>query len=200
MRRTTLLNRVVDGAKAIARPRRRIFRGSCADRGLSDSAALRVPPMSPHARLFGRRDRTQRGRSAWMRCLEFGRHDAPACDGKPIEIIYVDSASRATEARQAGGQYPQRIISVASARPCAAVARNAGWRRAARGGSSSLVDGGDTVVAADFVRESIADFRRFNHRDRFRQSARERSGWIDLQSRARSRLDQCSGSGGLLRR
>ena len=51
---------------------------------------------------------------------------------------------------------PTRVISIAPPRPCAAAGRNAGWR-AARADLVLFLDG-DTLVAPDFVINSIAAF------------------------------------------
>jgi cellulose synthase/poly-beta-1,6-N-acetylglucosamine synthase-like glycosyltransferase len=73
----------------------------------------------------------------------------------PVEMIYVDSASRddsVMRARALGA----RVIEVSPQRPSAALGRNAGWREA-RGEFVLFLDG-DTVLHAGFVAASLADF------------------------------------------
>lgn len=89
-----------------------------------------------------------------MRCLEsVTLMRSPG--GSRLEIIYVDSASSDGSAERAVG-IGARVISVAPLRPCAAVGRNAGWR-AARAELVLFLDG-DTMVAPDFVLNSIREF------------------------------------------
>jgi glycosyltransferase involved in cell wall biosynthesis len=89
-----------------------------------------------------------------MRCLaSVSAMRSPG--GAEVEIIYVDSASNDGSAERAA-RAGTRVITVAPPRPCAAVGRNAGWR-VARAEFVLFVDG-DTLVAPDFVVDSIGDF------------------------------------------
>ncbi|HEY1851275.1 MAG TPA: glycosyltransferase [Candidatus Binataceae bacterium] len=88
------------------------------------------------------------------RCLESVR-SMRSPDGGVVEIIYVDSGSNDSSvqlAARAGAQ----VISVTAARPCAAVGRNTGWHLA-RADLVLFLDG-DTIVAPDFVLDSICAF------------------------------------------
>ena len=71
------------------------------------------------------------------------------------EIIYVDSASNDGSIERAA-RLGARVISVTPIRPCAAVGRNAGWR-AARAAIVLFLDG-DTVLAPDFVKQTLPEF------------------------------------------
>lgn len=75
--------------------------------------------------------------------------------GIPIELIYVDSASTDDSVKRAKA-FGAKVISIAPDRPCAAKARNAGWRAALA--SMVLFLDGDTVLAADFFCNAHAHF------------------------------------------
>jgi hypothetical protein len=75
--------------------------------------------------------------------------------GGTAEIIYVDSASvddSVDRALRAGA----KVIQVSPERPCASVARNAGWRMA-HAGLVLFLDG-DTVLSSSFVASAINQF------------------------------------------
>lgn len=72
-----------------------------------------------------------------------------------VEKIYVDSASTDGSCERAAAM-GVRVVRIAPARPCAAAARNAGWR-AARGRLVLFLDG-DTVLDPDFVVGSMPAF------------------------------------------
>ncbi len=88
------------------------------------------------------------------RCLESVR-SMLSPDGGAVEIIYVDSGSNDGSVERAA-RAGARVITVTPERPCAAVGRNAGWR-AARADLVLFLDG-DTIVAPDFVVDSIGAF------------------------------------------
>jgi cellulose synthase/poly-beta-1,6-N-acetylglucosamine synthase-like glycosyltransferase len=72
-----------------------------------------------------------------------------------VEMVYVDSASRDDSVMRAQA-LGARVIEVRPQRPSAALGRNAGWREA-RGEYVLFLDG-DTVLHADFVAASLAEF------------------------------------------
>lgn len=88
-----------------------------------------------------------------VRCLESVVAARPSIDS--WEIIYVDSASSDDSVSRAA-RLGARVISVAPARPCAAVGRNAGWR-AARGAVVLFLDG-DMTLVPQFVERAVAGF------------------------------------------
>lgn len=69
------------------------------------------------------------------------------------ELIYVDSASSDDSLAVAAG-LGARVLGLGAARPCAAAARNIGWR-AARGALVLFLDG-DTVLHPLFVQRAVA--------------------------------------------
>ncbi len=75
--------------------------------------------------------------------------------GGAVETIYVDSNSSddSVERAKAAGT---KVVAVNPERPSAALGRNAGWREA--GGEYVLFLDGDTVLDADFVADSLAEF------------------------------------------
>jgi acetyltransferase-like isoleucine patch superfamily enzyme/GT2 family glycosyltransferase len=86
-----------------------------------------------------------------IRCLASVK--AARWDGVPYELIYVDSRSSDDSVTRATGMGAQvRVLDDAS--PCAAKARNVGWRLA-RGEFILFLDG-DTELDADFVRHAAA--------------------------------------------
>ena len=72
------------------------------------------------------------------------------------ELIYVDSNSSDGSVRVAAG-FGARVASIGDARPCAAVARNVGWRMA-RSPVVLFLDG-DTVLEPDFVARALPHLR-----------------------------------------
>lgn len=88
-----------------------------------------------------------------VRCLESVIAARPSQDS--WEIIYVDSASSDGSVDRAARLGP-RVISVAPARPCAAMGRNAGWR-AARAAVVLFLDG-DMTLVPQFVERAVAGF------------------------------------------
>ena len=75
--------------------------------------------------------------------------------GGEVEIIYVDSASvddSVERARRAGA----KIVQVKAERPCASIARNAGWHMAHA--DLVLFLDGDTVLAPGFMLTAISQF------------------------------------------
>ena len=80
------------------------------------------------------------------RCLQSVR--AMRDPGGPVELIYVDSASRddSVERAKAVGS---RVVEVVPERPSAALGRNAGWREA-RAPYVLFLDG-DTILHPEFV-------------------------------------------------
>lgn len=87
------------------------------------------------------------------RCLASVR--AMRDPGGPVEIIYVDSASRDDSASRAQA-LGARVIEVRPERPSAALGRNAGWREAKA--PFLLFLDGDTVLHPDFVADSLSEF------------------------------------------
>ena len=73
--------------------------------------------------------------------------------GQRWELIYVDSASSDDSIAVAAG-LGARVLELGAARPCAALARNIGWR-AARGALVLFLDG-DTVLHPLFVSRALA--------------------------------------------
>jgi len=71
------------------------------------------------------------------------------------ELIYVDSGSR-DNSMEIARAFDATAIQVGSASPCAAVARNAGWKNA-RGKFILFLDG-DTLLHPDFVKEGLKLF------------------------------------------
>ncbi len=88
-----------------------------------------------------------------LRCLE--SVVAMRAPSGSVETIYVDSASTDGSVERAA-RAGARVVSVAPARPCAAVGRNAGWR-AARAEMVLFLDG-DTTLDPGFVFDSIVEF------------------------------------------
>jgi len=87
------------------------------------------------------------------RCFE--SIGAMANPGREVELIYVDSGSTdqsVTVARKFGA----KAIALQSARPTAAMGRNAGWRAAC--GEIVLFLDGDTILAPRFAVDSLAEF------------------------------------------
>lgn len=87
------------------------------------------------------------------RCLQ--SVNAMRNPGGGVETIYVDSASRDDSVSRAQG-LGARLIEVRPERPSAALGRNEGWREAK--GEYVLFLDGDTVLNADFVADSMAEF------------------------------------------
>lgn len=75
--------------------------------------------------------------------------------GGPVEIIYVDSASRDDSVARARA-FGARVVEVSPERPSAALGRNAGWREAQA--PYLLFLDGDTVLHPDFVADSLPEF------------------------------------------
>lgn len=73
--------------------------------------------------------------------------------GQRWELVYVDSASHDDSIAVAAG-LGARVLELGTARPCAAAARNIGWR-AARGALVLFLDG-DTVLHPQFVSRAVA--------------------------------------------
>ena len=71
------------------------------------------------------------------------------------EILYVDSGSIDDSVARAE-QHGCRVLRLQAARPTAALGRNAGWS-AARGSIVLFLDG-DTLLAKDFLKDSLAAF------------------------------------------
>lgn len=78
---------------------------------------------------------------------------AATADLGPVDVIYVDSASRdgSPERARALGA---RVITVRPERPSAAIGRNAGWRSAAS--EHVLFLDGDTLLQAGFVERALS--------------------------------------------
>jgi cellulose synthase/poly-beta-1,6-N-acetylglucosamine synthase-like glycosyltransferase len=72
-----------------------------------------------------------------------------------VEVIYVDSASTDGSAERAGA-LGTKVIRIAPLRPCAAAGRNTGWKAASA--PIVLFLDGDTVLAPNFVADSLHDF------------------------------------------
>jgi cellulose synthase/poly-beta-1,6-N-acetylglucosamine synthase-like glycosyltransferase len=88
------------------------------------------------------------------RCLDSIRQMRfPASD---VELIYVDSASKDDSTQIAASRNAQVIV-LNAGRPCAAKARNAGWRAS----SAPLVFflDGDTIVHPDFLTKAMESLR-----------------------------------------
>lgn len=75
--------------------------------------------------------------------------------GGPVEIIYVDSASRDDSVARARA-FGAKVVEVKPERPSAALGRNAGWREAKA--PYLLFLDGDTVLHPDFVADSLPEF------------------------------------------
>ncbi|HZT33957.1 MAG TPA: glycosyltransferase [Bryobacteraceae bacterium] len=75
--------------------------------------------------------------------------------GGELEVIYVDSDSRDGSPERARAMGAEVLV-VRPERPTAALGRNAGWRRA-RGTFVLFLDG-DTILDANFVADSLAEF------------------------------------------
>ncbi|QJD30385.1 glycosyltransferase [Methylococcus geothermalis] len=75
--------------------------------------------------------------------------------GGPVEIIYVDSASRDDSVARARA-FGAKVVEVNPERPSAALGRNAGWREAQA--PYLLFLDGDTVLHPDFVADSLREF------------------------------------------
>ena len=75
--------------------------------------------------------------------------------GGASELIYVDSASTDGSNLRAA-QFGAKTLSIGSAHPCAAVARNIGWR-AAQAPIVLFLDG-DTILDGKFLTSSIGEF------------------------------------------
>ena len=88
-----------------------------------------------------------------LRCLASVR--AMRDPGGAVELIYVDSSSSDRSPAQAEA-LGARVLIVHPERPSAALGRNAGWR-AAQAPTVLFLDG-DTVLDADFVADSLAEF------------------------------------------
>ena len=88
------------------------------------------------------------------RCLQSVR--AMRDPGGPVELIYVDSASRddSVERAKAVGS---RVVEVVPERPSAALGRNAGWREG-RAPYVLFLDG-DTILHPEFVAEALKAMR-----------------------------------------
>jgi glycosyltransferase involved in cell wall biosynthesis len=71
------------------------------------------------------------------------------------ELIYVDSASTDGSSARAA-QFGAKTLSIGSARPCAAVARNIGWRAAVA--PLVLFLDGDTILDGEFLSSSLSEF------------------------------------------
>jgi glycosyltransferase involved in cell wall biosynthesis len=75
--------------------------------------------------------------------------------GGELELIYVDTSSTDGSPQRAADLGAQ-VICIHPVRPCAAVARNTGWREAS--GSLVLFLDGDTILHPDFVVSSLPLF------------------------------------------
>jgi glycosyltransferase involved in cell wall biosynthesis len=100
-----------------------------------------------------------------------------------VETIYVDSASTDDSLERAAG-FGAKVVSARLERPCAAAARNAGWR-IARAPIVLFLDG-DTVLDPNFVADSLSDFTDpnvavvFGHRREIRPMASVFNRVLDL--------------------
>jgi cellulose synthase/poly-beta-1,6-N-acetylglucosamine synthase-like glycosyltransferase len=81
-----------------------------------------------------------------IRCIKSVKDMCPY--GGEVELIYVDTSSNDGSPRHAADLGAQ-VICLQPVRPCAAVARNAGWRLAT--GPLVLFLDGDTILHPDFV-------------------------------------------------
>ena len=81
-----------------------------------------------------------------IRCIKSVQEMCP--HGGEVELIYVDTSSTDGSPRHAA-DLGARVICLQPARPCAAVARNVGWRLAT--GPLVLFLDGDTILHPDFV-------------------------------------------------
>src|SRR5277367_3918961 len=88
-----------------------------------------------------------------IRCLE--SVNLMRLPGGPVEIIYVDSKS-SDDSIDIARKFNAKTLTLESDYPCAAAARNLGWR-AAQAPIVLLLDG-DTVLNKDFVVDSIGEF------------------------------------------
>jgi glycosyltransferase involved in cell wall biosynthesis len=77
-----------------------------------------------------------------------------------IELIYVDSASTDDSLYQAG-TFGARTILISDGKPCAARARNAGWRLATA--PFILFLDGDTILHPEFIKEALVTMLAQSH-------------------------------------
>jgi cellulose synthase/poly-beta-1,6-N-acetylglucosamine synthase-like glycosyltransferase len=82
-----------------------------------------------------------------VRALHWPQHE--------VELIYVDSASQDDSLKRAR-DFDAHVIEARPARPCAAVGRNLGWRRA-RAPFVLFLDG-DTILHPDFAAKAMIAF------------------------------------------
>src|SRR5208283_1846933 len=73
-----------------------------------------------------------------------------------IEIVYVDPEST-DDSIESARNIGVKTIELKPARPCAAIARNAGWKATAA--EIILFLDGDTEIASDFVVRSLREFK-----------------------------------------
>jgi glycosyltransferase involved in cell wall biosynthesis len=90
-----------------------------------------------------------------VQCLESVANMRPLEGG--VEVIYVDSAST-DDSIQNATERGAVVLCVTPERPCASIARNAGWR--ASSAPIVLFLDGDTILHPDFAVNSIAEFNK----------------------------------------
>jgi glycosyltransferase involved in cell wall biosynthesis len=135
------------------------------------------------------------------RCLESISQMCPLQGS--IEVIYVDSGSTDGSLERAV-QFKAKVKRLESANPCAAAARNVGWR-AAKAPIIFFLDG-DTVLASNFVADSIAELNDpkvavvFGNRREIRPKASIYNRVLDLDWNGPAGFAEFCGGDALIRR
>jgi len=135
------------------------------------------------------------------RCLESISHMRPLQG--PIEVIYVDSGSTDGSLERAV-QFRAKVKRLESTDPCAAAARNVGWR-VAKAPIIFFLDG-DTVLDSNFVADSIAELNApnvavvFGNRREIKPKASIYNRVLDLDWNAPAGIVEFCGGDALMRR
>ena len=135
------------------------------------------------------------------RCLESISHMRPLQGS--IEVIYVDSGSTDGSLERAV-QFKAKVKRLESANPCAAAARNVGWR-VAKAPIIFFLDG-DTVLESNFVADSIAELNDpnvavvFGNRREIKPKASIYNRVLDLDWNAPAGIVEFCGGDALMRR
>src|SRR5277367_1117424 len=135
------------------------------------------------------------------RCLESISHMRPLQGS--IEVIYVDSGSTDGSLERAV-QFKAKVKRLESANPCAAAARNVGWR-VAKAPIIFFLDG-DTVLESNFVADTIAELNDpkvavvFGNRREIKPKASIYNRLCDLDWIAPSGATEFCGGDALIRR
>jgi glycosyltransferase involved in cell wall biosynthesis len=135
------------------------------------------------------------------RCLESISQMCPLQGS--IEVIYVDSGSTDGSLERAV-QFKAKVKRLESANPCAAAARNVGWR-VAKAPIIFFLDG-DTVLASNFVADSIAELNDpkvavvFGNRREIKPKASIYNRVLDLDWNGPAGIAEFCGGDALIRR